>query len=360
MQHKHKIMLKFKFLQGGGYTPNQSPYPPPQGGAYPPVPGAGPYPPVGGGAYPPSNPAPYPPTTQAPYPQAAYPPSNQAPYPGYPPSNQTQPPYPGGAGGYPQQGGYPAQGPPQAYGGFVPPPAGMQPGYPPAAQPAYPGYPPAQQQQQGYGQQPPYGQPPQQPNASPYPAAGAPAGASPYPSYGGGEQIAPAAKMAGCFSEMKHHVSNIQSSQLQGTPTIRPAQPFDALSDANILRKAMKGFGTDEKALISVICHRTNDQRQQIAKEFKTCFGRDLIQDVKSETKGNFENVLVALLTPLTEFYVKELRNAMNGLGTDEDVLIEIFCTLSNNEIYAIKRAYEYSKCFSLFILFIILQIILF
>lgn len=148
---------------------------------------------------------------------------------------------------------------------------------------------------------------------------------------------------------MKHHVSNIQASQSKGNPTIRPAQPFDAVSDANILRKAMKGFGTDEKALISVICHRTNEQLQHIAREFKTCFGRDLIQDVRSETKGNFENVLVSLLTPTIEYYVSQLRNAMSGMGTDEDVLIEIFCTLSNSEIHAIKRAYEYSKYLMIF-----------
>lgn len=221
------------------------------------------------------------------------------------------------------------------------------PGSYPGAQQSYPGYPPAQQ---GYGQQQQQQPPHQQQNASPYPATttpgGGPPGSSPYPGYGGGggEHVPQATKMAGCFSEMKHHVSNIQAAQLRGNPTIRPAQPFDAMSDANLLRKAMKGFGTDDKGLINVICYRTNEQRQKIAQEFKTCFGKDLIQDVKSETSGNFEKVLVALLTPITEYYITQLRSAMNGLGTDEDVLIEIFCTLSNSEIQTIKRAYEYSK----------------
>jgi annexin A7/11 len=131
----------------------------------------------------------------------------------------------------------------------------------------------------------------------------------------------------------------------QGTPTVLPAAPFDASSDANALRKAMKGFGTDEDGLINVICRRTNAQRQEIARNFKTCFGKDLIADVKSETSGNFENLLVALLTPTIQFYAKELYDALSGVGTDEDVLIETLCTMSNYEISVIKDTYYRSKC---------------
>lgn len=69
------------------------------------------------------------------------------------------------------------------------------------------------------------------------------------------------------------------------------------------------------------------------------------MEDVKSETSGNFENLLVALLTPIIDFYVKELNDAMAGIGTNEDVLIEILCTMSNYEIHAIKHAYERRKC---------------
>ena len=65
-----------------------------------------------------------------------------------------------------------------------------------------------------------------------------------------------------------------------------PANPFDPREDAAVLRKAMKGFGTDEKAIIHVLSRRTNEQRMRIAFEFKTLYGKvclknDIFSDIR-------------------------------------------------------------------------------
>lgn len=53
-----------------------------------------------------------------------------------------------------------------------------------------------------------------------------------------------------------------------------PVASFNPRQDAEVLRKAMKGFGTDEKAIINVLANRTNSQRLEIAVQFKTLYGK--------------------------------------------------------------------------------------
>jgi annexin A7/11 len=47
------------------------------------------------------------------------------------------------------------------------------------------------------------------------------------------------------------------------------APNFDANRDADALRKAMKGLGTDEKTLINILGNRNTDQRLKIKAAFK-------------------------------------------------------------------------------------------
>ena len=112
-------------------------------------------------------------------------------------------------------------------------------------------------------------------------------------------------------------------------------------NDAEILRNAMKGFGTDETTLIKVVANRTNRQRQIIKEQYKAAFGRDLISDLKSELHGKMEDAFVALFTDPVEFDADSLRGALKGAGTDEDTLIEIIASRNNQQLAAIKQCYN-------------------
>ncbi|XP_033643977.1 annexin A7-like isoform X1 [Asterias rubens] len=371
---------------GGGYPPAQGGYPPapggyppaPGGAGYPPAPGGGGYPPApGGGGYPPSAPAGggYPPAPGGGYPPApgvgGYPP---APAPGYPPAQ----------GGYPPAsapGGYP---PPAAPSGYPPAP---QPGYPPA--PAAPSMPmpsaaysggaglpygptPGQAPGMGFAQPEPSSsyndpytnhsgftgaayaatafRPPSQPNYAPAPAPGGPPMPSPmYNPPPAQVATAPPPRPVQAASAPTQQMANMSIASTaakktvvkRGTGTVREKANFDGHKEAEILRKAMKGIGTDEKAIISVLGSCSNAQRQKILIDFKTMYGKDLIKDLKSELKGKFEDIVLDMMATQPQFDARQLRKAMKGLGTDEAVLIEILCTRTNQEIHAIKDAYK-------------------
>jgi hypothetical protein len=123
--------------------------------------------------------------------------------------------------------------------------------------------------------------------------------------------------------------------------TVKDAANFDAGKDADALRKAMKGLGTDEQAIINIVCNRSNKQRQEIVLAFKQQFGRDLHDDLKSEISGHFLQVVQGLFRTPAEEDAFIVHHAIAGAGTDEEALIEVICTRSNAELKAMKEAYQ-------------------
>ncbi|ELU00440.1 hypothetical protein CAPTEDRAFT_158666 [Capitella teleta] len=136
-------------------------------------------------------------------------------------------------------------------------------------------------------------------------------------------------------------IEEIEEENIPQEGTLKPVDPFDCKSDCEILRKAMKGLGTDEKAIIGVMGHRSTEQRKEIVKMFKTMFGKDLVKELKSETSGNFKTILEGLCLSAAEFDASQLKKAMKGLGTDEDCLIEILCTRTNEKLAEIVEVYK-------------------
>uniref|UniRef100_A0A8C5PD15 Annexin n=1 Tax=Leptobrachium leishanense TaxID=445787 RepID=A0A8C5PD15_9ANUR len=134
-------------------------------------------------------------------------------------------------------------------------------------------------------------------------------------------------------------ISASRRVELKGT--IYPAGDFNADNDGKVLRKAMKGFGTDEDAIVDVITKRTNGQRQEILQAFKSHFGRDLMADLKSELSGTLSKLILGLMLTPAQFDAKQLNKAIVGAGTDEKVLIEILATRTNEQIHAINQAYK-------------------
>jgi len=128
---------------------------------------------------------------------------------------------------------------------------------------------------------------------------------------------------------------------MYSNPSIKPYPHFNANHDAEILRNAMKGLGCNKDKVIQVLCARSNSQRQDIARVFKTMYGKDLIKDLKSELHGDFEDLAIALMENPVSYDAQQLYKAMARIGTRENVLIEIMTSRSNAQIFQLKHAYQ-------------------
>ncbi|KAM4704923.1 annexin A13 [Rhinophrynus dorsalis] len=123
--------------------------------------------------------------------------------------------------------------------------------------------------------------------------------------------------------------------------------------DARELRSAMKGAGTNESLLIQILCTRANQQIKAIKEAYKRLFDRDLESDVKSETSGYFQKILISLLQAdrdeglsinedLAGMDAKRLYEAgANRWGTDESEFNVILASRNYMQLRATFKAYE-------------------
>jgi len=124
-------------------------------------------------------------------------------------------------------------------------------------------------------------------------------------------------------------------------PTVVAAADFNAETDAKVLYKAMKGFGTDEKKIINIVAYRSSAQLMAVQKKFATMYGDDLPNWLEKELSGKLERVVLGRFFGPRGYQAYVLRRAMAGVGTDERALIDVICTKNKIEMEMVKRAYE-------------------
>lgn len=103
----------------------------------------------------------------------------------------------------------------------------------------------------------------------------------------------------------------------------------------------MKGIGTDEALLISVVCCRDRLHMQKVRASFNRQFKRDLIKDILSETSGNFEDMVVGPCYTAEEYRAKVVMKACKFAGTNDKALIDAICTANTTELKAANAAFS-------------------
>ncbi|RZC85978.1 hypothetical protein C5167_026650 [Papaver somniferum] len=114
------------------------------------------------------------------------------------------------------------------------------------------------------------------------------------------------------------------------------------MEDAEAVMNAVKGWGTNEKALFEVLAHRNAAQRQAIRHAYEEHYHEDLIKRLESELPGHLEKAMYRwMLEPLDCDAV--LANvALKRHSPDYPVIVELACVKDPEEFLAVKRAYQW------------------
>jgi len=121
---------------------------------------------------------------------------------------------------------------------------------------------------------------------------------------------------------------------------------------AMVIRHAMAGAGTDERALVDVICTKNKHEMEMVKQAYEALYQRDLIKDIQSETSGDFRRILVSLASagretkPVDEELAKNDAKALYDAGegkwgTDEGTFNRIFAGRSFPQLRATFYAYK-------------------
>ena len=123
--------------------------------------------------------------------------------------------------------------------------------------------------------------------------------------------------------------------------------------DADLLYYAMKGVGSDKDIITEVLCFRNPKRISEIKAKFQEKYGKDLTAEIKSETSGDYQKIVLKILeggrqeggsadTQKCSGIADELYKAgEDKLGTDEATFIKYFTELSPAELLLVCKEYQ-------------------
>ncbi|WOL19919.1 annexin D7-like [Canna indica] len=120
-----------------------------------------------------------------------------------------------------------------------------------------------------------------------------------------------------------------------------PATVPSPTDDAEQLRKAFKGWGTNERLIISILAHRTAAQRRAIRSIYAQTYGEELLKSLDDEISGDFERAVVLWTLDPAERDAQLANEVVRKWHQSNLVLIEIACARTSDELFQVRRAYQ-------------------
>ncbi|WCJ39040.1 annexin 3 [Euphorbia peplus] len=113
--------------------------------------------------------------------------------------------------------------------------------------------------------------------------------------------------------------------------------------DAERLRKAVQGLGTDEEAVIWILGHRNASQRKKIREIYQQLYKESLVDRLRSELSGDFGKAVILWTQDPAERDAKLANKALKAKKISMkqiQVIVEIACTSPPTYVQEVRQAY--------------------
>ncbi|KAK8710000.1 hypothetical protein V6N13_145345 [Hibiscus sabdariffa] len=120
-----------------------------------------------------------------------------------------------------------------------------------------------------------------------------------------------------------------------------PAHVPAPSEDAEQLRHAFEGWGTNEQLIIDILAHRNATQRNLIRKTYHEAYGKDLLRSLDEELTSDFERAVVLFTLDPAERDAYLANQSTKRFTSSNWVIMEIACTRSSLQLFNVRKAYH-------------------
>lgn len=113
------------------------------------------------------------------------------------------------------------------------------------------------------------------------------------------------------------------------------------MSDEELTKLESALKSKDENTITNITMNHSTSERVKMREKYKSKFNRDLIDDIEKYTKSDLSTLLTSIYKDPVEYDTDLLYKAMKGIGTNDDILIEVISFRNFQRLSKIKEKFQ-------------------
>lgn len=143
-------------------------------------------------------------------------------------------------------------------------------------------------------------------------------------------------------SDLSGHFKKAVAAILARKPLDQLNKINDPDAQAEALYKKGEGvWGTDDDYFVDFFTQNSWGSLSLVDGSYKAKYGHSLEVAIKKETSGAYQDVLIALVLPLYQYWARRIHHAVSGLGTNDTLLRRAFALNTRERLLDIADAYS-------------------